>query len=73
MTPENYQQIESIVLNVCLVGLFVLLGLAIHDVVKKNDVPLIGRVVAYGVLGLGAAGFVAKGIIQIIYGASGLS
>lgn len=72
MTPENYQQIETIVLNVSLIGLFVLLGLAIHDVVKKNDVPLIGRIVAYGVLGLGAAGFVAKGIIQLIYGASGI-
>jgi hypothetical protein len=72
MTPESYQQIESIVLNVSLVGLFVLLGLAIHDVLKKNDVPLIGRVVAYGVLGLGAAGFVAKGVIQLIYSANGL-
>lgn len=73
MTPEDYQQIESIVLNVCLVGLFVLLGLAIHDVLKKNDVPLIGRAVAYGVLGLGAAGFVAKGLIQLFYGASGVA
>ena len=72
MTPEDYQHIESIVLNVCLVGLFVLLGLAIHDVLKKNDVPLIGRIVAYGVLGLGAAGFVAKGVIQLFYGASGV-
>lgn len=72
MTPENYQQIESIVLYVSLIGLFILLALAIHDVLTKNDVPLVGRFVAYGVLGLGAAGFVAKGIIQLIYGASGV-
>jgi hypothetical protein len=72
MTPENYQQIESVVLYASLIGLFILLGLAIHDVLTKNDVPMVGRVVAYGVLGLGAAGFVAKGIIQLIYGASGV-
>jgi hypothetical protein len=72
MTPENYQQIESIVLYVSLIGLFILLALAIHDVLTKNDVPLVGRFVAYGVLGLGAAGFVTKGIIQLIYGASGI-
>ena len=72
MTPENYQQIESIVLYASLIGLFILLGLAIHDVLTINDVPLLGRVIAYGVLGLGAAGFIAKGIIQLIYDASGI-
>lgn len=73
MTPESYQQIETILLNVSLIGLFVLLGLAIHDVLKKNDVPLVGRVVAFSVLGLGAAGFIAKGVIQLIYSANGVS
>ncbi|MDT0581628.1 MULTISPECIES: DUF2788 domain-containing protein [Alteromonadaceae] len=73
MNADNYQVIESVVLNLSLVLLFVLLGLAIHDVLKKNDVPLVGKVVAYGVLGLGAAGFVAKGIIQLFYSASGVS
>jgi uncharacterized membrane protein len=73
MNADNYQSIEAIVLNVSLVVLFVLLGLAIHDVLKKNNVPLIGKVVAYGVLGLGAAGFVAKGVIQVFYTASGVS
>jgi hypothetical protein len=42
------------------------MGYAIHDVLKKNNVPKIGRFVTYGVLMLGALGFVAKGIIQII-------
>ena len=43
--------------------LFVLMTFAVHDVLTKNNVPLIGRVVTYGVLGLGAIGFLAKGII----------
>lgn len=72
MLAENYELIESLMLNVSLVVLFGLMGFAVHDVLKKNDVPMIGRVVAYGVLGLGAAGFVAKGIIQVFWQTSGV-
>jgi hypothetical protein len=36
----------------------------VHDVLKKNNVPLIGKVVVYFVLFLGAAGFIFKGIMQ---------
>ena len=72
MSPETFQTVESIVLNVTLVGLFLLMGYAVHDVMKKNDVPMAGRLVAYGVLGLGALGFVAKGIIQLFYISSGV-
>jgi hypothetical protein len=49
------------------------MGFAVHDVLKKNDVPFIGRAVAYGVLGLGALGFVAKGLIQIFWVSSGVN
>lgn len=73
MFNQNYEQIESMLLNLCLVGLFLLMGMAVHDVMKKNDVPMVGRVVAYGVLGLGAAGFLIKGIIQIFWHAQGIS
>lgn len=72
MSAEQFQQIESILLNVTLAGLFLLMGYAIHDVMKKNDVPKIGRFVAYGVLGLGALAFVAKGLIQLFYIGSGV-
>lgn len=72
MLAENYELIESLMLNVSLVVLFGLMGFAVHDVLKKNDVPMIGRVVAYGVLGLGAAGFVAKGVIQFFWQTSGV-
>ena len=72
MLAENYELIETIMLYGGLVCLFVLMGYAVHDVLKNNDVPLIGRVVTYGVLGLGALGFVAKGIIEIVWLSSGV-
>ena len=72
MLSEYYEQIEAIVLNVTLFGLFALMGYAVHDVLKKNDVPMIGRAVAYLVLFLGAAGFLAKGIIQLFWESSGV-
>lgn len=72
MLSEYYEQIEAIVLNITLVGLFALMGFAIHDVLKKNDVPIIGRAVVYLVLFLGAAGFLAKGIIQVFWQSSGV-
>lgn len=72
MLSENYEQIEAIVLNIALFGLFALMGYAVHDVLKKNDVPMIGRAVAYLVLFLGAAGFLAKGIIQLFWTSSGV-
>ncbi|WP_416304984.1 DUF2788 domain-containing protein [Neptunicella sp. SCSIO 80796] len=66
MLSEYYEQIEAVALDVSLLILFILMGLAIHDVLKKNDVPKLGRYITYGVLLLGAAGFVVKGIIQFV-------
>nr|WP_194362600.1 DUF2788 domain-containing protein [Neptunicella marina] len=50
----------------CLVVLFALMGMAIHDVLKKNDVPKIGRYITFGVLMFGAFGFLVKGIIKLV-------
>lgn len=69
---ENFELIESLALNITMVLLFVMMGLAIHDVLQKNEVPLFGRIVAYGVLFLGAAGFIAKGIIQLFWTTNGI-
>jgi hypothetical protein len=73
MLAEHFELIESVMMNLGLLILFLLMGFAVHDVLKKNDVPLIGRAVAYGVLGLGALGFVAKGLIQIFWVSSGVN
>ena len=72
MLAENYELIESIMLYGGLFILFVLMGFAVHDVLRKNDVPLIGRVVTSGVLGLGALGFLAKGIIEWFWLSTGV-
>lgn len=72
MLAENYETIESIMLTLGLICLFLLMAYAVHDVLKSNDVPLIGRVVAYGVLGLGALGFVVKGVIELVYLSAGV-
>ena len=73
MLAQHYELIESIALNIGLFILFIIMGYAIHDVLSKNDVPKIGRFVAYGVLLLGAMGFVAKGLIQLFWQASGIN
>ncbi|GGW95483.1 DUF2788 domain-containing protein [Alteromonas halophila] len=72
MLEENYELVESIMLYGGLSCLFVLMSIAVHDVLKKNDVPIIGRVVAYGVLGMGAVGFLAKGIIELFWLSAGV-
>lgn len=72
MLSEYYEQIEAVVLNLSLTVLFLLMAYAVHDVLKKNDVPMAGRFVVYLVLFLGAAGFLAKGFIQVFWQSSGV-
>lgn len=66
MLSDNYELIEAIGLDVAITGLFLLMTYVVYDLLKKNNVPLIGKVVVYFVLFLGAAGFVFKGIMQLI-------
>jgi hypothetical protein len=66
MLSDHYEQIESIALDVVIVGLFLLMVFVVYDVLRKNNVPLIGKVVVYFVLFLGAAGFIFKGIMQLV-------
>jgi hypothetical protein len=66
MLSDYYEQIEAIGLNITIVGLFLLMAYVVYDVLNKNKVPLIGKVVVYFVLFLGAAGFIFKGIMQLV-------
>ncbi|MCC5879766.1 MAG: DUF2788 domain-containing protein [Idiomarina sp.] len=66
MFAENFEQIESLLTNLAIAGLFLLIGLAIQDVLKRGNVPKIGRWAVWLVLFLGMAGFLAKGLIQFI-------
>ena len=72
MLAENLELIETIGLNLFFAFIFIFIGLSIHDVMTKNDVPKMGRMVVYLVLFLGCAGFVAKGIIQLIWESQGV-
>ena len=72
MLVENLELIETIGLNLFFAFIFIFIGLSIHDVMTKNDVPKMGRMVVYLVLFLGCAGFVAKGIIQLVWESQGV-
>lgn len=64
MLAEHYELIEQWMTNIAIIVLFLLIGLAIQDVLKKGNVPRFGRFAVWFVLFLGMAGFLAKGVIQ---------
>ena len=70
---QYYKHIELVAMNVAILGLFVLMVLAVRDVLNKSDVPKYGKVVVYSVLFLGTMSFIAKGIFQIIWELVGVS
>ena len=72
MIAENFELIETIGLNLFYAFIFIFIGLTIHDVMNKNDVPKMGKIVVYFVLFFGCAGFIAKGIIQLIWESQGV-
>ena len=72
MLAEHLELIETIGLNLFFLFIFGFIGLSIHDIMNKNDVPKMGKVVVYCVLFLGCAGFIAKGIIQFIWESQGV-
>lgn len=72
MLAEHLELIETIGLNLFFLFIFGFIGLSIYDVMNKNNVPTMGKVVVYFVLFLGCAGFIAKGIIQLIWESQGI-
>ena len=73
MLSEHFVLIETIGLNLFFAFIFIFIGLSIHDIMNKNDVPKTGQYVVYFVLFLGCAGFIAKGIIQFIWENQGVA
>ncbi|RUO79178.1 DUF2788 domain-containing protein [Pseudidiomarina taiwanensis] len=67
MLAEHFELIETIGTDFAIAVLFILIGLAIRDVLKKANVPKFGQWFVWLVLFLGCAGFIAKGIIQAIW------
>jgi hypothetical protein len=72
MLAEHLELIEAIGLNLFFLFIFGFIGLSIYDVMNKNNVPLMGKVVVYFVLFLGCASFIAKGVIQFIWESQGV-
>ncbi|GLX87268.1 membrane protein [Thalassotalea loyana] len=72
MLAEYLEVIEAVGLNLFFAFIFIFIGLSIHDVMKKNDVPKMGQMVVYFVLVLGCVGFIAKGLIQFFWESQGI-
>ena len=72
MSLEQIELLESLGLKLFFVAIFLLIGLAIQDVLKRGKVPRLGRFIVWLVLFLGCAGFVAKGIIEVAWEGGGL-
>lgn len=72
MLYDYINQLESIGLDLLFASIFLLIGLAIKDVLKQGNVPPFGRRIVWLVLFLGCAGFVVKGVIQLSWEGSGL-
>ena len=72
MLYEYTEQIETIGLYGFYLLLFLFIGMAIQDVLKKGNVPKFGRNVVWAVLFFGCIGFISKAIIEIIWVNSGI-
>ncbi len=64
MLTDYIDLIEKFGLRAFFVMIFLLIGLAIHDVLKKGNVPFFGRAIVWLVLFVGCVGFLAKGVIE---------
>ncbi|MGL5948059.1 MAG: DUF2788 domain-containing protein [Aeromonas sp.] len=64
MLARHFELLEQVGLGLFLLGIFLLIGLAIHDVLARANVPPLGRRVVWLVLFLGCAGFIGKGLIE---------
>lgn len=63
----TFEQFEALSFYLGISGLFVLIALAIKDILNKGDVPVYGKVMVWLVLFLGCAGFLVKGLIQVFF------
>ncbi|MFI3245569.1 MAG: DUF2788 domain-containing protein [Ferrimonas sp.] len=73
MWVDHYEVLETLGLYLLFGGIFILIGLAIKDVLTQGKVPPLGRFVVWLVLFLGCAGFIAKGLIQLYWEGIGFS
>ncbi|KMT64711.1 DUF2788 domain-containing protein [Catenovulum maritimum] len=63
----SFEQFETLSFYLGISVLFALIGMAIHDVLNKGNVPKFGKIMVWLVLFLGCAGFLVKGLIQVFF------
>ena len=69
---DSFEQFEQLAFNLGLAVLFILMWLAVNDVLNKSSVPKSGRILVWSVLFFGCVGFVAKGLIEFFWKAKGV-
>ena len=67
MLQQYTDQIETIGLYGFYTVLFLLMGISIQEILKRSDVPKLGRYIVWAVLLFGCAGFIFKGIFEIVW------
>ncbi|TKB58625.1 DUF2788 domain-containing protein [Ferrimonas aestuarii] len=72
MIVSDVAQLEAVGLNLFFAAVFFLIGMSIRDVLNKGNVPKFGRYIVWLVLFLGCAGFIAKGVIQLVWEGAGV-
>lgn len=72
MSLAQIELLETWGLKFFFVAIFLLIGLAIQDVLKRGNVPKFGRYIVWAVLFLGCSGFIAKGIIEALWEGAGV-
>ena len=70
MLQQYTEQIETLGLYGFYLFLFILMGLAVQEVLKHSNVPRFGRHIVWAVLFFGCIGFVFKAVVEIVWTAS---
>ena len=67
MLQAYTEQIETFGLYGFYLLLFLLMGMSIQEILKRSNVPALGRNVVWAVLLFGCVGFIFKGIVEVIW------
>ncbi|CAH0533891.1 hypothetical protein VST7929_01768 [Vibrio stylophorae] len=67
MFYEYIPILETLGFDLLIAALFLLIALAIRDVLKQGKVPPFGQFAVWFVLFLGCFGFILKGILKLLW------
>lgn len=67
MLSDYFEIMEKVGLSIFFIGLFLLINLAIRDILKKTQTSRLGQITVWTVLFLGCGSFFIKGLIHIVW------